>query len=187
MPRKASFKREDFTNTAFAIAKELGLSAVTAREIANRLECSTRPMFTYFDSVDELRGTVTEKAIALFREKLSINGDLTALGSSMISFSIADPGLWNIIVSSETLAGLIPELTPAVAQFNRLNAGQADHALKMLLCAIPSLSRLPEDEAYRMTKQLAFAELKALRETPGYLNGDFNLQERRSRFESWID
>lgn len=179
MPRKARFTKEDFINTAFAIARESGLSAITARELASRLECSTRPMFTCFDSVDELREEVAKKASESFYSALRADGGdpLTALGLSILGFAKSEPGLWSVRKS----AGLdLGGFTGTIADAYSLTDEQAAHALSVTagfcLCEPTEL----------MLRQVIFAELKALREVSGYLKGEFT-KPRQRQFASWID
>lgn len=179
MPRKAKFTKEDFINTAFTIARESGLSAITARELASRLECSTRPMFTCFDSVDELREEVAKKASENFYSALRADGEdpLTTLGLSVIEFAKNEPGLWSIRKAS----GLdLSGFTQQIAKAYDLTDEQAAHALRVTadicLCEPTEL----------LLRQVIFAELKALREVPGYLRGEFT-KPRQRQFASWID
>ena len=67
MPPKVKFQKEEIVAAAVEIAREKGAQAVTAREVAAKLGVSTRPIFTYFDTMEELKEAVYEHARALYR------------------------------------------------------------------------------------------------------------------------
>ena len=52
MPPKAKFTKDEMINAALAITRRSGIETVTAREMAAELGVSTRPIFTYFKSID---------------------------------------------------------------------------------------------------------------------------------------
>lgn len=55
MPPKARITREMILNTVLDITKETGFETVNARSIAGKLQCSTRPIFTCYESMDKLK------------------------------------------------------------------------------------------------------------------------------------
>ena len=55
MPPKVKFQKEEIVAAAADVAREKGAQAVTARDVAAKLGVSTRPIFTYFDTMDELK------------------------------------------------------------------------------------------------------------------------------------
>ena len=55
MPPKAKITKEMILNTVLKITKETGFEAVNARSIAGRLQCSTRPIFTCYENMEELK------------------------------------------------------------------------------------------------------------------------------------
>ena len=103
MPRKAMFTREDFISAAFEIARERGIDAVTARELGGRLGCSSRPMFTFFRTVEELKSEVSKKAIEIYRETikrgLSDSDALHGFWNCHIGFAQKEPMLFRLIFS----------------------------------------------------------------------------------------
>ena len=50
---------------ALQLTREGGPGAVTARDIAARLNVSTRPIFTYFKTMDELKGEISGLAVEI--------------------------------------------------------------------------------------------------------------------------
>lgn len=55
MPPKAKFDREEISAAALQIVKEQGMSALTARELGKQLGTSSRPVFTAFRDMDEVK------------------------------------------------------------------------------------------------------------------------------------
>lgn len=54
MPPKAKITKEMIMNTVLEITRETGFETVNARSIAGNLQCSTRPIFTCYKSMEEL-------------------------------------------------------------------------------------------------------------------------------------
>ncbi len=55
MPPKAKITKDMILNTVLAITREMGFEVVNARSIASKLECSTRPIFTCYENMGELK------------------------------------------------------------------------------------------------------------------------------------
>ena len=54
MPPKNRFTKDEMIDAALDIVREKGIDALTSRELGARMGCSTRPMFTFFSTVNEL-------------------------------------------------------------------------------------------------------------------------------------
>ena len=68
MPPKVKFQKEEIVRAALDVVREKGLDAVTAREVASKLHLSTRPIFTWFASMEQLKGEVYALAKERYRE-----------------------------------------------------------------------------------------------------------------------
>lgn len=55
MPPKAKITKKMILNIVLEITRETGFETVNARSIANKLQCSTRPIFTCYENMDELK------------------------------------------------------------------------------------------------------------------------------------
>ena len=62
MPPKVRFTREKIEETAYLMAKERGLDAVAAREVAKAMHMTVTPIFTYFSGMEELKRTVRARS-----------------------------------------------------------------------------------------------------------------------------
>ena len=62
MPPKTRIPRERVEEAAFEIAREKGMSAITATGVAERLRCSTQPVYWWFGTMDSLKAAVRRRA-----------------------------------------------------------------------------------------------------------------------------
>jgi AcrR family transcriptional regulator len=65
---KVKVPREAIIEAAFEIATESGIDAVTAITIAKRLNCSKQPVYWAFESIENLRSAIREKAIIKYTQ-----------------------------------------------------------------------------------------------------------------------
>jgi len=68
MPPKVTFTRDDVIDAAFNIVREEGLRDLSARKIAEHLNSSTAPVYSYFASMDELKLEVLGRAETMMLE-----------------------------------------------------------------------------------------------------------------------
>ena len=68
MPPKPQFTRQQIIDAAFDIARIDGLQGLSARELADRLGCSTSPIYTYFQNMQELDDIICELSTKLMLE-----------------------------------------------------------------------------------------------------------------------
>ena len=68
MTQKTFFTREAIVEAAFAITREAGWQAVTARSVAKKMGSSTMPIYSSMSSMDEIEAEVRAKAEALLLE-----------------------------------------------------------------------------------------------------------------------
>ena len=104
MPPKAKFTKDEMINAALAITRRSGIETVTAREMAAEIGVSTRPIFTYFKSIDELKRAVHARAICIYRERIreGLNSDIPFLGIGMryLGFAKDEPNLYKLLYLS---------------------------------------------------------------------------------------
>ena len=66
MPPKVLFSKEEIVNKAVELVKTYGIDRLTARSLAAALHCSVKPIFGYFDTMEELKTSVIEKAYGIY-------------------------------------------------------------------------------------------------------------------------
>lgn len=62
MPPQVKVSKEYIKTEAFQMTKESGFEAVTARKLAERLNCSTQPIFRVYANMEELKVEIYEMA-----------------------------------------------------------------------------------------------------------------------------
>ncbi len=117
MPPRAKFTKEEIIEAAFNIVKTDGLEALTSRALGTRLGSSARPIFTVFQSMDEVQQAVIESAKALYKEYvdqgLMWEHPFKGVGTQYILFSIHEPKLFQLLFMTEQpsipdLSGVLP-------------------------------------------------------------------------------
>ena len=101
MPPRAKFTKGEIVEAAVGIARKGGIGAVTAREVGAALGVSSRPLFTYFDSVDDLKKEVYAFSRELYRKYVErgLNDDIPFLGvwRQYLHFAKEEPELYKLL------------------------------------------------------------------------------------------
>ncbi|QGQ94218.1 TetR/AcrR family transcriptional regulator [Paenibacillus psychroresistens] len=71
MPPKAEITKEKVLEAAFEIVRAHGLEALTARSIAQKLKCSTQPIYSVYGNMVELKDDVYDKAVSFANARMS--------------------------------------------------------------------------------------------------------------------
>lgn len=75
MPPKLKVTREQIKEASMNIAATSGIEAITAREIGKRLNVSSRPLYSIFSSVDDLKREIVADICDFFSAELSKDRD----------------------------------------------------------------------------------------------------------------
>ena len=101
MPPKSKCTREQIINAAFETVRKEGLDSLKARRLAKELGTSTAPIFTAFNSIEEIRDEVVAKANALYgeyiKEGLKQTPAFKGVGMKYIEFARNEPELFKIL------------------------------------------------------------------------------------------
>lgn len=73
MPAKKLITKDMILSAALKLLKEQGYDAVTIKQLADKLGCSTQPIYLSFSGMEDLRNELTPLAVAEF-EKLMKRG-----------------------------------------------------------------------------------------------------------------
>jgi AcrR family transcriptional regulator len=68
LPPKRQHSKNQIEDAAFAIAREQGLQFLSARTVAQKLGCSTSPIYSTFESMQELEDMVCERSVGVMLE-----------------------------------------------------------------------------------------------------------------------
>ena len=104
MPPKAKFTKEQITKAALCVVSEKGAQALTAKELGAALGTSTTPIFTVFNSMQEVQDAVMLAAMERFEEyahkAAHIKPVFKQIGMQMILFAKEEPKLYQLIFMS---------------------------------------------------------------------------------------
>lgn len=106
MPRKPSTTREQIIEGAFRLVRREGISALTARNLAGELGCSTQPVMYQFPNLSELKDLVYEKADAFHTEYITENKDFLEIGLRYIRFACEETNLFVFLFQSGRFDGM---------------------------------------------------------------------------------
>lgn len=134
MARKESVTKSMILDTAVQLAKEEGIENVTARKLANKIGCSTQPIFRVYTNMTELYADVYQKAIDLFADyyenfESGVQTPFIHLGLAYIDFAKEEQKLFQLLFLSDnrgdrSLYELLNGSTGAVAkEINKAAAG----------------------------------------------------------------
>ena len=101
MPPKPKYSREEIINAAYELTRERGIDAVVAREVGKRLNTSSSPIFTVWNSMDELKDEVLSLAKQKYREYMADIFDYATafkeFGMRWVSFAAEEPNLYRLL------------------------------------------------------------------------------------------
>ena len=104
MPPKPKFTKEQITKAALGVVSKKGAQALTAKELGAALGTSTTPIFTVFNSMQEVQDAVMLAAMERFEEyahKAAHLGPVfKQIGMQMILFAKEEPKLYQLIFMS---------------------------------------------------------------------------------------
>lgn len=115
MPPKVKVTKEDIINAAVDIVREQGAQAINARSIASALNCSTQPVFSNFETMEELRLAVVRKADELHQQYMQqeiASGaypTYKATGMAYIRFAKEEKQLFQLLYMRDRSAEAIQE------------------------------------------------------------------------------
>lgn len=135
MPPKAKIKREEIIAKAFDILRVEGFEPITARRLANELDCSTQPIYYIFDNMEDLKKELYVKAKKYFeqcvmdmKDKANPELDFLEMGLAYIKYAKKEHHVFMFLCMGNNFAlNEIAELTSGA----KLSKEQADIFLNM--------------------------------------------------------
>ena len=100
MAPKNSATREEIIETAFAIVQQEGMASLTARNVAQKLGLSTRPVYSHFASMKDLQQEAMRKARELmlaYVSKRYTNDIFLNMGTGAAFFARDHKALYRIL------------------------------------------------------------------------------------------
>lgn len=101
MPPSVKFTKEEIVNAALQVVREKGAAALTTRQIAAVLGVSTRPIFTYFQNMQQVQEAVRQATQTLYhsyiKKGLEQVHPFIGLGEQYIRFATQEPELYRLL------------------------------------------------------------------------------------------
>ncbi len=101
MPPKAKYSREEILSVAFEMTRKHGIEFMSARSLAAELGVSTAPIFTAFQSIEELNLAIAEKAKecygAYLKEGMKEMLWFRGTGLAYVRFAKEEPRLFSLL------------------------------------------------------------------------------------------
>ena len=103
MPPRIKITRDEIISTCINIVRETGVEALNARNVASALSCSTQPIFSNFENMEELRLAVVGKAEEIFANRMQEeikSGEYTdykASGMAYVKFARNEKELFKLL------------------------------------------------------------------------------------------
>ncbi|MBQ6510120.1 MAG: TetR/AcrR family transcriptional regulator [Flexilinea sp.] len=199
MPPKVKFQKEDFVTAGLNVVREKGNDALTAREVAARLGVSTRPIFTYYDTMDQLKQDVFEMAEEQYRDYIEqgLTRPIPFLGvwQQYLHFAKEEPELYRLLFldgKDGVPGGAIAILQysqdlvrDSVMHFYNMDAYTADCFFRDLWLTAFSFAALivtdncpfSFEEMIAVGAEISLSVCKAYKEIPGLAEGKYDRDE----------
>ena len=128
MPAKKKVTRDEIIDAAVALVREGSPSALSARAVAKRLNCSTQPIFSNFPNMEALTKAVLDRAYAIYAERIFRDMQAgrypayKASGMAYILFAVEEPELFRMIYMRDRSGELQNDDTPEAERIIRMIA-----------------------------------------------------------------
>ena len=196
MPPRVKFTKEEIVEAALRVTREGGIDSLTARSLAAELGASTRPMFTYFEAVDELKHEVHEAAKGIYKtyieRGLAEPVPFLGVGQNTIRFAREEPELFRLLFlqkpdgadggAAEALAFSQDLVRDSIMGIYKMDAYEADCYYRNLwliafsFCAMIAAGECPytDEQMSAMFTEVSLAVCKAYKDIPGLPRGDYD-------------
>ena len=196
MPPRVKFTKEEIVEAALRVTREGGIDSLTARSLAFELGASTRPMFTYFETVDELKHEVHEAAKSIYKtyieRGLAEPVPFLGVGQNTIRFAREEPELFRLLFlqkpdgadggAAEALAFSQDLVRDSIMGIYKMDAYEADCYYRNLwliafsFCAMIAAGECPytDEQMSAMFTEVSLAVCKAYKDIPGLPRGDYD-------------
>lgn len=110
MPAKKQVSKEAILQAALDIIRKNGLKAVHARILAQKLKCSTQPIYHSFKGMDELKAAITQaidnEYDAFVKKHIDLDNYVISKSKAHILFALHEKNLYKAMFLSNTLKGI---------------------------------------------------------------------------------
>lgn len=143
MPRKNMFTREQIVSSALELVREQGMEALTARGLGEKLGASSKPIFSWFRSMEQVQAAVMEAADQVYQTYLKSGMQegkyppFKAAGMAYIRFAKEEKQLFRLLFMRDRSHELHQEKEGAevaalMTELVQKNAGLNEQSARML-------------------------------------------------------
>ncbi|MBR6307778.1 MAG: TetR/AcrR family transcriptional regulator [Lachnospiraceae bacterium] len=172
MAKTVTITKDLLRKSAFEMAREQGVTEVTARKLAAYAGCSTQPIFRNYANMEDCLNDVYEDTLLYF-DQFYVNYDkgshipFVNLGMAYISFAEKEPKLFSFLFMTKNTHGM--------NLYNILN-GRTGAVLKEMNAARDEGARFPEQIFMKMWMLIHGAACMTI-------TGDYDLTSAQTRLQ----
>ena len=196
MPPSVKFTKEQIVDAALRVTRASGIESLTARSLASELGASTRPMFTYFASMDELKHEVHEAAKGIYQayieRGLAEPIPFLGVGQNTIRFAKEEPEIFKLLFlqnpsgtdggAMEALAFSQDLVRDSIMRIYKMDAYEADCyyrdlwlvAFSFATMTVTNDNPLTDEQMSAVFTEVSLSICKAYKEIPGLPRGDYD-------------
>ena len=196
MPPKIKYPKEEVVGAALRVARRRGVDAVTAQSVAAEMNVSVGPIFTHFDTVEQLRGEVFLRAKEIYRDYIErgLAGPVPflGLGQQYLRFAHEEPELYKLLFltrPSSVSGGAMEALRfsqdlarESIMRIYHMDAHTADCYFRDLWLVVFGFATLivtddcpyTDEEMSAVLTEVSLSVCKAYKEIPGLPEGKFD-------------
>lgn len=196
MAPKNKFTKEEMVKAALRVVRAKGIGCLTAKTIADELGTSTRPIFTSFGSMEDVKQEVYAAAVHVYdgytdaglKEKVPFFG----VGMQYIRFAREESELYRLLFLTQTqdqeysamksMQHLQELVCPALMDIYHIDAEEANLYFRDLWLVVHSLSALivtgdcpySDREIGQILTEFSISICKSIKEISGFAAGTFD-------------
>ena len=196
MPPKVRFQKEEIVTAALNVARKEGIDSVTAREVAKELGVSVGPIFTWYETMEQLKTDVFLQARRMYREYIErgLAGPVPFLGvgQQYLRFAREEPELYRLLFlrRPDSVSGGAMEAMKlsqdlareSLMRIYHMEAWMADCYFRDLWLVVFSFATLivtddcpyTDEEMSDVLTEVSISVCKAYKEVPGLAEGKFD-------------
>ena len=194
MAPKNKFTKEEMVAAALKVVRARGIGGLTAKTMADELGTSTRPIFTGFGSIKEVKQAVYAAAVRIYDDYTSLGLQeeipFLGVGKQYIRFAREEPELYRLLFltkaqgcsAAASIQHLQALVRPALMDIYHITTEEADLYFRNLWLVVHSLSTLivtgdcpySDQEIGQILTGFSISIFKAIKEIPGYAAGTFD-------------
>ena len=124
MPPKTKFTKEEIVAKAMDVVRNKGMDCLTARELGAALGTSTRPIFTYFDSMEQVKQEVIEGVKQLYSDYVSkgleMNPPFKGVGMQIVRFATVEKMFFKLLFMENTAFNSLYDMMITDRHYDRI-------------------------------------------------------------------